>query len=71
MNFEVLGIIGTLFVLASFVLSGELKIRYINIVGSVIFVVYGVAIGAFSVWLLNSILIVIHLYKIIQLRKKV
>ena len=70
MNFEILGIIATLFVLASFVLSGEMKIRYINIIGSVIFVIYGAAIGAFSVWLLNSILIIIHLYKIIKLRKK-
>jgi preprotein translocase subunit SecF len=70
MNIEVLGIIATLFILASFVLSGESKIRSINIIGSILFVIYGIIIGSISVWLLNGALILVHIYKIIKLKKK-
>jgi len=66
---ELLGIISTLFVLASFVLSGEAKIRRVNIIGSVLFVVYGIGIGALSVWLLNGALIFIHIFKLIKLER--
>ena len=69
MNVEIVGIIATLFVLASFILSGEVKIRSINIIGSIIFVIYGVMMGAISIWLLNGALIGIHIYKIIKLKK--
>lgn len=63
---EIIGVVATLFVLLSFVVNGEIKIRCINIVGAAIFVVYGLLIGAMSVWLLNGILIIVHLYKLIK-----
>lgn len=68
-NVEVIGLIATLFVLASFLTSGEKNIRIINIVGALIFVAYGLMIGAVSVWLLNGILFIIHIYKLIKLAK--
>ncbi|MCL2382831.1 MAG: lactate dehydrogenase [Oscillospiraceae bacterium] len=68
LNAEILGIIATLFVLASFALSGEGKIRSINIIGSTLFVIYGIFIGAISVWLLNGALIFIHIYKLIKIK---
>jgi len=68
-NIEILGILSTLFILASFILSGETKIRSVNIIGSMLFVIYGFLIGALSVWLLNGILIFIHIYKLIKLGK--
>lgn len=66
---EVVGIIATLFVLTSFILNGENKIRIVNIIGAVIFVVYGLLLGAISVWLLNSILVIIHIYKLYKSRR--
>lgn len=66
---EVIGIIATLFVLGSFLADGEAKIRKINIFGAVLFVVYGVLIGALSVWLLNGALLVIHIYKLQKLKE--
>lgn len=66
---EVIGIIATLFVLGSFLVDGEAKIRKINIVGAIIFVVYGVLIGALSVWLLNGALLAIHIYKLRKLKE--
>ena len=62
--FEAIGIVAMLFVLASFLFTNEKKIRQINIIGAIIFVVYGVIIGAHAVYLLNGALILIHIYKL-------
>jgi len=70
MSIEIVGIVATLFILVSFLMNSERKIRMINIVGAVIFVVYGVAIGAASVWLLNAALILIHVWKLVPHKTK-
>ena len=62
MVYELIGIAGTLFVLASFLMKDYRKTRIINIVGALLFVIYGIAIGAMSTWLLNGILVLIHIY---------
>ena len=64
MSLEVLGTIASVIVLMSFLMKGEKKIRLINILGALMFVVYGISINAFSVWFLNGALILIHLYKL-------
>jgi len=61
---EIIGIVATLFVLVSFLFTSEVRIRQINIIGAVIFVVYGIIIGAISVYVLNGALIIIHIYKL-------
>jgi len=61
---EVIGIVATLFVLVSFLFTNEKRIRQVNIIGAVIFVVYGIIIGAISVYVLNGALIIIHIYKL-------
>lgn len=37
-----------------------LWVRLVNIVGAIVFVIYGIIIGAISVWLLNGMLVVVH-----------
>lgn len=59
---EALGIIATIFVLLSFLFRAEKKIRIVNIIGAALFVAYGILMGALSVWLLNALLIIIHIY---------
>lgn len=66
MNIEVLGTIASILVLISFLMKGENQIRIVNILGAIIFVIYGVIINAFSVWLLNGILCFVHVYKLIK-----
>ena len=61
LQYEIIGITATLFVLASFLVNDIRKVRLINIVGATLFVVYGYLIGAFSTWLLNGVLIIIHI----------
>ena len=62
MNYEILGIIASILVLISFLFKKERNIRLVNILGAIIFVIYGLLINALSIWLLNGILIFIHLY---------
>lgn len=70
MFFEILGVIGTAFIVIAFLLNGEKKIRIFDMIGAMISIIYGICIGAFSVVLLNSILTIIHIYKLIKLNKK-
>lgn len=64
--YEAIGIAGTLFVLLSFLMKDLKKVRIINIVGAVLFVIYGLLIGALSTWLLNGILVIIHIVYLIK-----
>lgn len=59
---EIIGITGTIFVLLSFLMKELKRVRIVNIIGAALFVVYGIIIGALSTWLLNGVLIIIHLY---------
>jgi hypothetical protein len=67
---ELLGIFAGLFVLGSFVLRGEIKIRVVNSFGCALFATYGIIIGAWSVWILNVCLMIVHFYYLIKSRKK-
>ncbi len=69
MNFEIIGTIASIFVLISFLMKGERKIRLVNIIGATLFVVYGLLINAFSVWFLNGALLFVHIHKLIKLKK--
>ncbi len=70
MGVEIWGIVATLFVLASFLFNEERQIRTVNIIGALIFVGYGLALQAHSIWLLNGILAVVHVVKLRRLRRK-
>lgn len=65
---EWLGVAAAIVVLVSFTFKGEKAIRAVNAVGAALFVVYGLLIGSVSVWLLNSILIVVQFVKLWKLR---
>ena len=62
MLIELIGITGTLFILLSFIKTGERRIRRLNLIGSIIYVIYGVLINSFSTTVLNIIMIFIHIY---------
>lgn len=69
MNFEILGTLASIMVLISFLMKSEKSIRSINIFGALMFVVYGVAINAFSVWFLNGALCIVHTVRLFKLKK--
>lgn len=70
MSYEIIGLLGTLFVLISFLMKEVKLIRIINIVGAILFVIYGLLIGALSTWLLNGVLVIIHIIYLIKLKQK-
>lgn len=66
---EAIGILGTLIILFSFTQSKLIRVRIINIVGSVLFVVYGVLIGAYSTWILNAAMVALNVTMIIRSKR--
>lgn len=67
MIYEILGTIASIIVLLSFIVDGEKKIRIINIIGALVFILYGILTNAFSVWFLNGALLLVHVYKLIKI----
>lgn len=63
-NIEFIGILAMLFILVSFCFNKEKDIRVINILGASLFIYYGILKNNISVYLLNIILVLIHLYKL-------
>ena len=71
---EVIGIVATLFILISMSVNtksikGDIWMRAINIVGSVIFVVYGILLPAWSTAILNAALVVVNTIHLVLLVK--
>lgn len=66
---ELIGIAASVLVLISFLMKEVRVIRTIGIVSCIVFVIYGFLINALSIWLLNGILIFVHLYFLIRSRK--
>ena len=69
-KYEIIGIIGTLLILVGFLSNSEKKIRLFDMAGSVLFVVYGALVGAYSNILLNGILVFVHIFKLRKMRAK-
>jgi hypothetical protein len=67
---EIIGIIASLFVLASFSLGNILWVRVVNIIGAAIFVVYGALMGAWAIVILNVLLVLIHISHIRVLMRR-
>lgn len=64
---ELAGFIATTLVFVSFLFTNVKWIRWLNLIGSLFFVIYGFGIGAFWTGLMNAGLIgvqIYHLYKI-------
>lgn len=63
---ELLGVAATFLIFVSLTQTNTIRLRAINTVGSIVFVVYGVLIGAFSVYLLNGVCAIVNVYKIVK-----
>ena len=72
---ENIGIISTVFILVSMLfkttsVKGSLWMRALNILGSILFVVYGILLPALSTAILNAALIIVNTYHLIMLIKE-
>ena len=71
---EIIGIVATLFILLSMCINtqswkGDVWMRIINTIGSIIFTVYGFLLPAYSTGILNTLLVFVNGYHLIKLIK--
>ena len=67
---EILGYIGTVLVLISFIPKDIKKIRLINIFGCVVWIISAIYSKSLSVLTLNSILMIVHIIHLIKLHNE-
>ena len=70
MNWEIFGYIGTVLILISFLVENVFKLRVLNSIGAIFWIVYGVGIMAMPTIVVNSCVLFIHIFWIIKHRKK-
>ncbi len=71
---EIIGIIATIIILIAMCINtqtwkGDVVMRIINIVGSIVFAVYGFLLPAYSTGILNGLLVFVNSYHLIKLFK--
>ena len=60
MQDEWLGLVASAFVLVSFLMSNQIKIRIINMVGCIAWVIYGFLLPAYSTAIMNGAVFIVH-----------
>lgn len=70
MNWEIFGYLGTVLILLSFLIENVFKLRVLNSIGAILWIVYGVGIMAMPTIVVNSCVLAIHIFWIIKHRKK-
>ncbi len=70
MTTELLGYAASIFVAISLLMSDIKWLRYVNSVGCILFVIYGVIISAYPVAVMNAFCVFINIYQLIKLSKK-
>lgn len=61
---EILGLCAGGTVLLSYVFKDMLKLRIVNLIGSILWLIYGIKLGALSLLILNVSAILFHSYRI-------
>ena len=61
MQDEWLGLVASAFVLISFIMSNQIKIRIINMVGCVAWVIYGFLRPSYSAAIMNGAVFIVHI----------
>ena len=70
MNWEIFGYIGTVLILLSFLIENVFKLRFVNSIGAIFWMVYGLGIMAMPTIVVNFCVLVIHTIWFIKHRKK-
>ena len=68
--FEIIGYVGSAFVLASFLMASVVRLRIINSVGCIVSVVYGLLIHAYPTVIMNAALLLINIFFLIRMSKQ-
>ena len=68
--FEIIGYVGSAFVLASFLMASVVRLRIINSIGCVVSVVYGLLIHAYSTVIMNGALLLINIFFLLRMSRE-
>lgn len=68
MVLEIVGYVASALVAISLMMSSILRLRLINLVGSLAFTIYGALIGAYPVAVVNALIVCINIYYLWQMR---
>jgi len=63
---EIFGYISMLVVLLSTMMKDIKRLRIVNSIACVMFIVYGLLLGAYPIVLMNVLVIIIHLFRLIK-----
>lgn len=66
---ELVGYSASILIAISLTMTDMIKLRIINSIGCLIFVVYGINVGAYPVALANAIIIYINIYNLYKLKE--
>lgn len=64
---EIIGYLGSAFVLGSFLLKDIKWIRIINIFGAIFFVIYGISTETWATAFMNMALVVVHIVYLVKI----
>lgn len=68
--YELIGYAGSILVAVSLTMTSLWRLRIINLAGAIVFVVYGLLIGALPVAFLNGLIVCVNLYNIYQMSSR-
>jgi len=66
---EILGVVASLFIILAFLFKDVRIIRILDCVGALLYVIYGILIHSWANIFLNTILILIQIYRLIELKR--
>jgi len=69
-DWDIFGYAGTVIILYSFIIEIIYKLRFINSIGSVFWILYGIGILAWPTIIVNSCILLIHIFWFIKHRKE-
>jgi hypothetical protein len=69
-DWDIFGYAGTVIILYSFIIEIIYKLRFINSIGSVFWILYGIGILAWPTIIVNSCILLIHIFWLIKHRKE-
>lgn len=65
--YEIIGFLGAFLVLVSFLLKDIKWIRIVNVVGAVLFAIYGFSTQTWATAFMNSALIIVHIVYLVKM----
>ena len=68
---DVIGYLASLIILISFMISDNLKLRIVNSIGSLLFLIYAIIKLDYPIICINSSIILINIYFILKIKKTI